>query len=132
MNPAEPRVSRRRGHRTMARPCIGRESRDIDLYQFRVTEAGVFRAETIAERLAVNSNLLNTVADSCTKKRNRRHGETRRSLPATTTITATIRTRNCGSSRECTTSAVTASATPNSIRRFRQRLRRAGRRARTT
>src|SRR5262249_31781235 len=27
------------------------ESRDIDLYQFNVTEAGSFRAETIAERL---------------------------------------------------------------------------------
>jgi hypothetical protein len=36
------------------------ESRDIDLYSFDVSEAGLFRAETIAER-AQNSSLLNTV-----------------------------------------------------------------------
>src|SRR4029453_6583779 len=37
------------------------ESRDIDLYQFQVTEAGVLRAETIAERLGSAFNQLNTV-----------------------------------------------------------------------
>ncbi len=36
------------------------ESNDIDLYQFVVTEPGLFRGETIAERLP-NSSLLNTV-----------------------------------------------------------------------
>ncbi len=36
------------------------ENRDIDLYQFTVSEAGTFRSETIAERLP-NSSLLNTV-----------------------------------------------------------------------
>lgn len=41
---------------TLHRP----ESRDIDLYQFTVTAPGLFRAETIAERL-LNSSLLNTV-----------------------------------------------------------------------
>ena len=44
----------------MARRCTGPKSRDIDLYQFVVTEAGLFRAETIAERLPTSS-LLNTV-----------------------------------------------------------------------
>ncbi len=36
------------------------ENRDIDLYQFTVSESGTFRSETIAERLP-NSSLLNTV-----------------------------------------------------------------------
>lgn len=36
------------------------ENRDIDLYQFTVTEPGLFRSETIAERLP-NASLLNTV-----------------------------------------------------------------------
>lgn len=36
------------------------ESKDIDLYKFTVTEPGLFRSETVAERLA-NSSLLNTV-----------------------------------------------------------------------
>ncbi|MEX2176014.1 MAG: PPC domain-containing protein, partial [Pirellulaceae bacterium] len=39
------------------------ESRDIDLYQFTVASAGLFRAETIAERMndLATPNLLNTV-----------------------------------------------------------------------
>src|SRR5207245_910457 len=36
------------------------ESDDIDLYQFTVTEPGLFRAETVAERLP-SASLLNTV-----------------------------------------------------------------------
>ena len=41
---------------TLHRP----DGRDIDLYQFNVSANGVFRAETVAERLA-SANLLNTV-----------------------------------------------------------------------